>query len=54
MRVMVAKLTRLTQKIEILWHLVAESCTTAVLGPHGESGNFSIRLGITSIFQVKW
>jgi hypothetical protein len=25
---MVAKLTRMTQKIVILWHLVAESCTT--------------------------
>jgi len=27
-RVMAAKLTRLSQKIVILWHLVVESCTT--------------------------
>jgi hypothetical protein len=39
-RVMAAKLTRLTHKIAIQLHLVAESCTFVVLAPGGQSGNF--------------
>jgi len=27
-----ANLTRLTEKVKILWHIVAESCITGVLG----------------------
>jgi hypothetical protein len=44
---MAAKLTRLTHKIAIQLHLVAESCTFAVLAPPGgQSGNFWIHPGI--------
>jgi len=39
---MAAKLTRLTCKIAIQLHLVAETCTIAVLAPGGQSGNFWI------------
>jgi hypothetical protein len=39
---MVTKLTRLTHKIAIQLHLVAESCTFTVLAPSGQSGNFWI------------
>jgi hypothetical protein len=38
-RVMAAKLTRLTHKIAIQLHLVAESSTFAVLAPDDQSGN---------------
>jgi len=41
---MVAKLTRLTHKIAIQLHLVAESCTFAVFAPGGQSGNFGYTL----------
>jgi hypothetical protein len=40
---MAAKLTRLTHKIAIQLHLVAESCTIAVLTPGGKYENFWIR-----------
>jgi hypothetical protein len=39
---MAAKLIRLTHKIAIQLHLVAESCTFAVLAPGSQSGNFWI------------
>jgi hypothetical protein len=39
---MTAKPTRLTHKLAIQLHLVAESCTFTVLSPGGQSGNFSI------------
>jgi len=39
---MLAKLARLTRKIAIQLHLVAESCTIAVPAPGGQSGNFWI------------
>jgi hypothetical protein len=39
---MAAKLTRLTHKIAIQLHLVADSCIIAVLAPGGQSGNFWI------------
>jgi hypothetical protein len=45
-RVMAAKLTRLTHKIAIQLYLVAESCTTAILAPGGQSRNFWIHLRI--------
>jgi len=38
--VMAAKLTRLTHKIAIQLHLVAETVPFAVLAPGGQSGNF--------------
>jgi hypothetical protein len=38
---MAAKLTRLTHKVAIQVHLVAESCTM-FLAPGGQSGNFWI------------
>jgi hypothetical protein len=41
---MAAKLTRLTKKIAIQLHLVAESCTICSLAPGGRSGNFWIPL----------
>jgi len=41
-RVIAAKLTRLTHKIAIQLHLVAESLQFAVLAPGGQSGNFWI------------
>jgi hypothetical protein len=40
--VMAEKLTRLTQKIAIQLHLVAENLPFAVLAPGGQSGNFWI------------
>jgi hypothetical protein len=40
---MAAKLTRLTHKITIQMHLVAESLPFAVLAPGGQSGNFWIQ-----------
>jgi len=40
--VMAAKLTRLTHKIAIQLHLVAETVPFAVLAPGGQSGNFWI------------
>jgi len=39
---MATKVTRLTHKIAIQLHLVAESCTITVLAPGGQSGNFWI------------
>jgi len=39
---MAAKLTRLTHKIAIQLHLVADSLPFAVLAPGGQSGNFWI------------
>jgi uncharacterized pyridoxal phosphate-containing UPF0001 family protein len=39
-KVMAAKLTRLTDKIAIQLHLVAQSLPFAVLVPGGQSGNF--------------
>jgi hypothetical protein len=39
---MAAKLTRLTHKIAIELHIVAESCAFAVLAPGCQSGNFWI------------
>jgi len=39
---MAAKFIRLTHKIVIQLHLVAESCSTEVLSPDGQSGNFWI------------
>jgi hypothetical protein len=47
-RVMASKLTRLTHKIMIQLHLVAESCTISVLAPGGQSGNFWIHPRIFS------
>jgi hypothetical protein len=41
-RIMETKLTRLTHKIAIQLHLVAESLPFAVLAPGGQSGNFWI------------
>jgi hypothetical protein len=41
-RVVVAKLTRMTHRIVIQLHLVAESSTIFVLAPGGQSGNFWI------------
>jgi len=37
---MAAELTRVTHKIAIQQHLVAESCIICVLAPGGQSGNF--------------
>jgi hypothetical protein len=39
---MAAQLTRLTHKIAIQLHLMAESCTICSLAPGGQSGNFWI------------
>jgi len=39
---MAVKLSRLTHKIAIQLHLVAEGYTFAVLAPDGQSGNFWI------------
>jgi hypothetical protein len=39
---MAVKLTRLTQKITIQLHLMAESLPFTVLAPGGQSGNFWI------------
>jgi len=39
---MAAKLTRLTHKIAIQLHLVADSCTICSFAPGGQSGNFWI------------
>jgi hypothetical protein len=41
-RVMAAKLTRVTHKIAIQLHLMAESCTIEFFAPGGQSGNFWI------------
>jgi len=41
-RVIAAKLTRLTHKIELQLYLAAESLPFAVLAPGGQSGNFWI------------
>jgi hypothetical protein len=47
-RVMAAKLTRLTHKIAIQLHLVAESSTiSSVLAPGGQSGNVWIHLRLS-------
>jgi len=40
---MAAKLTRLTHKVAIQLHLLAESCTIAALATGGHSGNFWIQ-----------
>jgi hypothetical protein len=48
-RVMAASLTRLTQKIVIMWHLAAESCIICLLGPSGESGNLWTCLPISGL-----
>jgi hypothetical protein len=41
--IMAAELTRLTHKIAIQLHIVAESCVPfAILAPGGQSGNFWI------------
>jgi hypothetical protein len=42
--IMAAELTRLTHKIAIQLHLVAESSPFAFLAPGGQSGNFWIHL----------
>jgi len=47
---MAAKLTKLTHRIVIQLHLVAESCTIAVLAPGGQSGNFWIHPRINYLF----
>jgi hypothetical protein len=39
---MSANLTRLTHKIAIYLHLVAEGCNIYILAPHCQSGNFLI------------
>jgi hypothetical protein len=41
-RVMAATITRLTHKVAIQLHLVAESCTICSSGSRGQSGNFWI------------
>jgi hypothetical protein len=43
-RIMAAKLTSLTQKIEMLLNLVAEAALLAFLSPNGKFMNFSIHL----------
>jgi len=40
---MAAKLTRLTRKVAIQVHVVADSCTILVPAPGGHSGKFWIR-----------
>jgi hypothetical protein len=47
---MAAKLTRLTHKIAIQLHLVAESCTICILAPGGQSGNFWIHPRIRILY----
>jgi hypothetical protein len=49
---MTAKLTRLTHKIAIQLHLVAESCT--ILATGGQSGNFWILPRITNYIQQRF
>jgi hypothetical protein len=43
-----SKLTRVSEKIVILQHLVVESCTTWVLSPNSEFRNFCIYLWLLS------
>jgi hypothetical protein len=50
--VMAAKLIRLTHKIEIQLHLVAQSLPFAVLAPGGQSGNFWIYRRILKLVQI--
>jgi len=50
---MTAKLTRVTHKIVIQLHLVAEGCTIAVLAPGSQSRNFWIYPGIKTTALVK-
>jgi hypothetical protein len=49
---MAAKLTRLTHKIPIELHPVAESSTIVVPAPGGQFGNFWIYLPILIIFRA--
>jgi hypothetical protein len=53
-RVMVAKLTRLTQKIVMLWHLVAEKCITYRSQSCSQFGNFwNDECTMQTIFQLQ-
>jgi hypothetical protein len=49
---MAAKLTRLTHKIAIQLHLVAESCTICRFAPDDQSGNFWIHSRISPYFYM--
>jgi hypothetical protein len=54
---MAAKLTRVTHKIVIQLHPVADSCTIWILAPGGQSGNFWITLvhqTLSSLFTINY
>jgi uncharacterized membrane protein len=51
---MAAKLTRLSHKIAMQLHLVAESFTIPVLAPGGQSKNFWIHRRIWRLFDAAY